>query len=143
MTTAKLINLEWDEINIHDYATFDEALALANAEGKRLPTPAEWQRLLRLPGYWSKKYRGRIMGKYRWQLWRKGLFLPACGYVSSKRQYRHFSGVHGYYWSDYYWSDTRKGDSFAYYQSFGAEGSQQPDFAYVGNKLSVRLVKDI
>ncbi|MDR0682037.1 MAG: hypothetical protein LBG15_09360 [Dysgonamonadaceae bacterium] len=103
--TVVINGLKWDRENtvIEDREHFNyyEALKIAQANGKRLPTQEEWEALIDLGSTWDKEKQGIWLGndhKLKADS-KESIFLPAAGsrnYSSGALRNR---GYNGYYWS--------------------------------------------
>jgi uncharacterized protein (TIGR02145 family) len=136
-----LCGLWWDTENLTDgYCNFYEAVGRAYAEGKRLPTKEEFERLSRLPHVWDEERKGMWFAEDESDLKNpvKSLLFPAMGY---QNLYNGIRGNISFYDTDgYYWSSTLFGENSANYLYFYDIGvSMQSDNCCTHN-LSIRCV---
>lgn len=118
MKTIVLNGLTWDAENLvlngETHFTYREALNIAKAFGKRLPSKKELAKLSRLPHKWDNDKQGMWFAENQKDLMGdKSLFLPAVGF----RVYCDTT-MSGVGMSGYYWSDTPDGSDYAYYLVF-------------------------
>lgn len=104
-STVILNGLAWDTENLvidgRAHFNYDEALKLAEAYDKRLPTKREFESLSRLPHSWDADNHGMWFSERIKDLkTEKSLFLPAAGYLNTNNNLISCVGDLGYYWSD-------------------------------------------
>lgn len=137
MKTERLIGIDWDIENALNHCNFAKAESRASEFGKRIPTKEEWDRLLQLPHYWSYRRKGMVFGKHRWQLWKRGLYLPASGFIHASSCSLFMVGILGSFWS------STEGDADCMRCVDFTRNRAGIENCHVINGVSLRLVRDI
>ena len=140
--TIMLNGIAWDvenlEVNGKTHFTYMEALNIAKAFGKRLPTNKDFEKLLELPHEWDATKKGMWFAEKEEDLkGEKSLFLMAAGIRYNCDTTITETGRFGCYWSD-----TPDGIYNAYDLYFGSANA----FMYSSsrkNSFTVRCVSDM
>jgi uncharacterized protein (TIGR02145 family) len=134
--------LKWDRENTgiegREHFNWYEALGVAQANGKRLPTEKELDALTDRIGTWNGDRKGRWLGNdHKLKSGSKeSIFLPATGF-----QYDSSGELCGQGYYDRYWSACKSSDSDTYACSLHLSSmTTYMNFADRSNGLSVRLV---
>ncbi|MDR0712676.1 MAG: hypothetical protein LBF89_00195 [Bacteroidales bacterium] len=141
--TVVINGLKWDRENTvieeREHLNWYEAIGVAQASGKRLPTKEEWEALIALGSTWDDDRKGRWFGndhKLKADS-KESIFLPAAGHRNRSGGAQNGVGSIGTYWSSAVTSTT---SYYLYFTSGSINAANTTNRAY---GLTVRCVADI